>query len=587
MGTGNSAVVFYVTHQGSTLAHRLCALYPGLKVSKFTKRAVESAWHERRLLIFVMATGIVVRTLAPLLGNKKSDPAVVVLDDRGSFVISLLSGHLGGANQRAQEIANFIGGRAVITTASDVNGLTSLDTWALANDLVIDQPSMLPAICTRLVNRRGLSVYSDIELDLPREFVKVTRPSSAHLLVTNRKRLTHQRKLYLRPKNIVLGLGCNRATSAMEIEDSVQKVIDEHNLSFSSVRAIATIDKKADEPGIRSFCEKHSFPIFSFPAEALNSVPGVSPSEAAFKATGARAVAEPAALLGAGTEKLLVPKHKRGNVTVAAAQIEIRLTRDMEREPDSVWSGKIYVVGTGPGALEHITPNAQQAIRASDVIVGYGTYLDLIGELITDKEVVRTGMTQEIDRCRRAVELALRGKTVAVISGGDPGIYAMAGLVFQVLKERPREASQPRVEIVPGISALNACAAKLGAPLMHDFASISLSDRLTPWKLIEQRLDAAAMADFVIVLYNPRSKGREGHIGTAREILMKHRAPDTPVGIVRGAMRADETVTITDLQHMLAHTIDMQTTVIVGNSHTIVWDHWLITPRGYEKRLKS
>jgi len=191
-----------------------------------------------------------------------------------------------------------------------------------------------------------------------------------------------------------------------------------------------------------------------------------------------------------------------------------------------------------------------------------------------------------VDRCRKAVELAAGGRTVSVISGGDPGVYAMAGLVFELLRsEEGKGGTLPVVEVIPGISALNAGAARLGAPLMHDFACISLSDRLTPWDMIEKRLDAAAAADFVIVLYNPRSKGRAGHINRAREIILKHRLPTTIVGIVKGAMREHERVIVTDLEHMQDSDIDMQTTVIIGNSKTFVWNGRMITPRGYENKF--
>jgi cobalt-precorrin 5A hydrolase/precorrin-3B C17-methyltransferase len=389
-------------------------------------------------------------------------------------------------------------------------------------------------------------------------------------------------KLFLRPRNLVLGIGCNSGTSADEIESAVKKALDENNLSFLSVRSVATIHIKADEPGVRKFCRKHTFRIHSFTPEELNRVEGVARSEAAFRATGAKAVAEPAALLAAGADTLLVRKQKIGNVTVAAAEIKKGVSAVGKRESGS--PGKIFVVGTGPGDISHITPYAQQAIRGSDIIVGYGTYIELIKDLLRGREVFSTGMTQEIDRCRKAVELALSGRTVSVISGGDPGIYAMAGLVFELLRQRSGTAPLPAVEVIPGISALNACAARLGAPLMHDFASISLSDRLTPWDLIEQRLDAAAMADFVIILYNPKSKGRKEQISKAREIVMKYRNPDTPVGIVRGAMRENEVVIVTDLKRMLDHEIDMQTSVIIGNTNTLVWNDLMITPRGYEKK---
>ena len=369
-------------------------------------------------------------------------------------------------------------------------------------------------------------------------------------------------------------------------------------MSFLSIHSVATIDIKAGEKGLNEFVRAYGFPIKTFTANELNSLRGIQKSALVFKATGAYAVAEPAALLASGADKLLLKKQKMGNVTVAVSEIKSRYAlcvmrnKLKDKNPSLITDyglrgiGKLYIVGTGPGSVEHITPYAQKAIRNSDVIVGYGTYIELIKELIKDKEIVSTGMTHEIDRCKKAVELAISGRTVSVISGGDPGIYAMAGLVFEVLKSHQPSAisHQLSVEVIPGVSALNACAARLGAPLMHDFASISLSDRLTPWRLIEKRLDAAAKADFVIILYNPKSKGRAEHIDRAREIILKCRKPETPVGIVKGAMRENERVIITDLKNMLEHDIDMQTTVIIGNSQTFVWDNRMITPRGYENK---
>jgi cobalt-precorrin 5A hydrolase/precorrin-3B C17-methyltransferase len=592
-----------------------------------------------------MAAGIVVRTIAPLLKDKKTDPAVVVLDEKGEYAISLLSGHLGGANRVAQEVADFLKGDAVITTASDVNNLPSIDLWAEENSLVIENWKLLPKISTRLLNKGSLRVYIDGDMQLPDELIKVKDAVSADLLITNKLKFVTgvipvqtgiQRKaknsldsrcesslrvastcfrrndknvqqLYLRPRNLVVGIGCNSGTSEDEIEDVVRSVLDENNLTFLSIHSLATLDKKGSEPGLISFAGKYNLEMHTFTPGELNSLFSRQPSavgfsKAAFRATGAMAVAEPAALLAAGAESLLIKKQKRGNVTAAVAVKKRKSAEAGKRERKNFCtyelsnlraSGKLYIVGTGPGGPGHITPRAQEAIRESDVIVGYGTYLDLIEDLIKDKEVVSTGMTQEVDRCRKAVELALSGKTVSVISGGDPGIYAMAGLVFEILsaKEKTYElslfpASALSVEVIPGISALNACAARLGAPLMHDFASISLSDRLTPWEVIEKRLKAAAKADFVIALYNPKSKGRPEHIHKAQKIILKQRSPETPVGIVKGAMRENEEIIITDLRKMLDHHIDMQTTVIIGNSQTFVWNKKMITPRGYEKKFK-
>lgn len=595
MNTENKSVVFYITDKGFELARKIIAHYPEAEALKFEKSAVFQSWKDFRNLVFIMAAGIVVRTIAPLLQDKKTDPAVVVIDEKGRHVISLLSGHLGGANKLAKEIAASIDGEPVVTTASDVNDLPSIDLWAKEHGLAIDDWDLVPKTGTRLINKGILNVYSDIEMAFPDVFIKVDNLEQADVVITNKKKIKatineFRDKLYLRPGNLVIGIGCNRGTSAGEIDNVVRRTLDENNLAFASVHSIATIDKKCDEQGLIEFAKKYYLKITTFTPAELNRVKGITISEAAFKATGAQAVAEPAALLATQADALLLQKQKSGNVTVAVAELKncngLRvMSNELKNKKSSPRRGKIYIVGTGPGDVNHITPYAQKVIRKSDVIVGYGTYLDLIHALIKKKEIVSTGMTQEIDRCRKALELAVKGRTVSVISGGDPGIYAMAGLVFELLKkERSHAAGMPAIEVIPGISALNACASRLGAPLMHDFASISLSDRLTPWELIEKRLDAAAMADFVIALYNPKSKGRVEHIDKARDIILKHRKPDTPVGIVKGAMRENEKIIVTDLGNMMRYDIDMQTTVIIGNSNTLVWEGWMITPRGYEKK---
>jgi precorrin-3B C17-methyltransferase len=245
-------------------------------------------------------------------------------------------------------------------------------------------------------------------------------------------------------------------------------------------------------------------------------------------------------------------------------------------------TGILAVVGTGPGADDLITPRARKAIETADVVVGYRTYLDLVTDCIRpEQEVISSQMMQEIDRCRKALALADSGKNVALVCGGDPGIYAMAGLVYELVKETGSTSS---IDIIPGIAALNSCAAILGAPLMHDFAAISLSDLMTPWEIIEKRLEAAAMADFVTVIYNPKSKKRVTQIVRAREIMLKYRDPATPVGIVSGATRAHETVNLTTLADMLEQEIGMQTTVIIGNGATFIHQDKMVTPRGYSKK---
>jgi len=220
-------------------------------------------------------------------------------------------------------------------------------------------------------------------------------------------------------------------------------------------------------------------------------------------------------------------------------------------------------------------------LAAADVVVGYQTYLDLISDLLHGKEVMGSQMMKEVERCSTALALALEGHRVALVCGGDPGIYAMAGLVLELGRNLGR---LPELEVIPGIAAVNACAARLGAPLMHDFAAISLSDLLTPWETIEKRLHAAASADFVIVLYNPKSKRRTWQIERAASILLGHRDPFTPVGIVTNATRKDERITITTLERMASFEITMQSCVIIGNSMTFAWEGWMVTPRGYGEK---
>lgn len=604
MEESDKTIIFYITDKGLNLAEKLKNLFVDAQIFRFNTEKVAQLWYESNSLIFIMATGIVVRAISPLIRDKRTDPAVVVLDEKGKYAISLLSGHLGGANRLAREISDFLKGQAVITTASDINCLPSIDIWAKEKGLIIENWAELPKVSTIFLNRGALNVYVEngLFVELPDGFVEIKDPSSADVLITNRLFDSTKPSLLLRPKNLILGLGCNRGTSVEEIENNVKTVFKDNNLSLMSIDSIATINLKGDEKGIREFAEKYKLKILTYTPEELNEVVNLNPSDfciskTVLKATGAKGVAEPAAKLASEGGKLLVPKQKIGNTTIAVAEKGLKIN-----EASAKKEGKIYIVGIGPGNLRHLTPYARDAIGKSDVIVGYGTYLDLIRELIKDKEIVSTGMTQEIDRCKRAVEIALSGKTVSVISGGDPGIYAMAGLVLEVirlemnrLRDLEAQISGPSnfctshlsVEVIPGISALNACAARLGAPLMHDFAVISLSDRLTDWDIIERRLIAAATSDFVTVIYNPKSTTRTQHIEKAREIFLKYKSPDTPVGIVKAAMRENESIVLTNLRDMLHYDIDMQTTVIIGNSKTFVWDKWMITPRGYEKKLTS
>ena len=262
----------------------------------------------------------------------------------------------------------------------------------------------------------------------------------------------------------------------------------------------------------------------------------------------------------------------------------------------------LYVIGTGPGDISFMSQRAIEIIKQVECIAGYTTYIELIQDLVTDKKIISTGMTKEVERVEKAIDMALTGKSCALISGGDPGIYAMAGLVFEICKQRDIKLARTEgqesqaisdkpdnilaLEIIPGIPALAAGAALAGAPLTHDFAAISLSDLLTPWDKIEKRLSCAAMADFVIVIYNPKSRKRDWQIKKARELIMEHRDGSTPVAIVKGAMRENQNISFTTLELMDTASVNMQTVIFVGSSTSLRYLDFLFTPRGYGEKYE-
>ena len=250
-------------------------------------------------------------------------------------------------------------------------------------------------------------------------------------------------------------------------------------------------------------------------------------------------------------------------------------------------TGKLFIVGVGPGHHDHMTYRAKQAISESDTIVGYETYVNLVQDLIKGKDVYRYAMTQEVERAHQCIDLAKSGKIVSLVSSGDPGIYGMAGLIYETLAEQGWEPNTGlQVEIIPGVSALNSCASIIGSPLMTDFAVLSMSDLLVPWEIIVKRVEAAAQGDFVIVIYNPSSKKRIHQLQDTRQILLKYRKPSTPVAIIKGAFRDSQSVVLTDLENMenYADKLGMISTVIIGNSSTYNYKDLMINPRGYKSK---
>ncbi len=552
-----------------------------------------SIWNENRAFIFCLATGAVVRLIAPLLQNKAEDPAVVVVDSQGDYVISLCSGHQGKADLLARLVASQIGATPIITGAAHGLSLPAIDIlgftygWRKGKG---DWTGVMAAVAKQetiqIIQEAGSTLWQE---HLPQQHpfyfgfsdnqTKI-KPRARVWISPTKRKIAPQNDLptvQWHPKVLWVGIGCERGTSRALIETAIDETCKTYHLATEAIAGITSINLKSDEAGIVEVCQRRNLILKTFTAEQLDRVDVPTPSAVVKQEVKTHSVAEAAAILAG--QNLLVSKqifksdHQSGAVTVAIAQAEQEYIGR---------TGKLYLVGIGPGNLNQITPAAKTAITEADAIVGYSLYTELIKSLQRSGQIVESSpITQEQQRAKRAIELAKWGLTVAVVSSGDCGIYGMAGLVLEELRATGWNGKTPQVQVFPGISALQSAASRVGAPLMHDFCAISLSDLLTPWEMIQKRLTAAASGDFITALYNPRSQNRTQQIVTAQSIFSQHRQPDTPVAIVHGAYRDDEQVILTTLEKMLEQPIDMLTTVIIGNTTTRNHAEWMITPRGY------
>ncbi|MBD2743283.1 precorrin-3B C(17)-methyltransferase [Coleofasciculus sp. FACHB-1120] len=578
------------------------------------KDHLATLWNTHRGFVFCLASGAVVRLIAPLLQDKSSDPAVVVVDENSQFVISLCSGHQGGADRLAQAIALTIGATPVLTGASTGLGLPAVDMLGVPfgwNRGEGDWTGVSAAVArgerVQVIQEAGSPLWqSHLPENHPFDFrVPEYLASQSEMVQSNQEpddpksspaRIwispTQQRfslasklpRVQWHPRVLWVGIGCERGTSKTLIETAIGQVFEKNHLAQEAIAGIATIDIKASEVGLVELCRDRHLPLRTFPADILRSVSVPTPSAVVEAEVGTPSVAEAAAIHAAsvGAEDIVPLKVAKqvfklegqpGAVTVAIAQSEQEYTGR---------TGCLLLVGTGPGKLDQMTPAAQTAVSGADAIIGYSLYIDLISPLLRPGQIVEAlPITQERQRAERAIELANWGLTVAVVSSGDCGIYGMAGLVMEELQVNGWDGKTPGVQVFPGITALQAAASRVGAPLMHDFCAISLSDLLTPWEVIEKRLSAAAQADFVTALYNPRSQTRTQQIAIAQTIFLQYRDRHTPVAIVKSAYREDEQITLITLEKLLDTPIDMLTTVLIGNSSTRTHADWMITPRGY------
>jgi cobalt-precorrin 5A hydrolase / cobalt-factor III methyltransferase / precorrin-3B C17-methyltransferase len=590
--------ILLLTPSALALAKKLAAALEGAEIYGYAPRVpdadvtfsdlglqLEELLATGQPIIGLCAAGILIRKLAPLLDDKRQEPPVVAVAEDGSAVVPLLGGHH-GANALAREIGRALGVKPAVTTAGDLRFGLALDEppagWRVGN----------PEAAKRLMDALLAGEPVRIERDEPRLeadwLAALPQDPRAQIAIrlTSRRTAYRPNELVLHPATVAIGLGCERGAPAEEMVALARDCLAAAEVAPASVALVGSIALKAAEPAIHAVAEALRVPARFFEAERLNAERHrlANPSDAVFAETGCYGVAEGAALAAVGPEgRLLVPKRIAGRVTCAIAEGP----RVLDPAAIGRARGRLAIVGIGPGDAAGRTAGAEAALAAADAVVGYGLYLDLIAPLIAGKERHDFPLGEEKARARRALDLAAEGRRVALVSSGDAGIYAMGSLVFELV-DVERHAGWDRLEIVglPGVSAMQAAAAASGAPLGHDFCAISLSDLLTPWPAIEQRLEAAAAGDFVVALYNPVSERRRDQLLRAREILLRSRAATTPVVLARNLGRAGETVRVVELDALGPDLVDMLTIVIVGSSHTRRIDRpdggaWVYTPRGY------
>jgi cobalt-precorrin 5A hydrolase/precorrin-3B C17-methyltransferase len=459
--------------------------------------------------------------------------------------------------------ADTLGATPVITTASDSLNLPILDSLGKDLGFRLEEASDLAAVGAALVSGEKVGLVSERRWPLgplPGNVVPIDEPEAPLILVSDRLVDVPRPAVVYRPPSLVAGVGCSRGASTEEILALLGASLEEAGLSPKSVAALASIDAKRSEAGLLEAAETLGVPVRFHTAADLSAVEVPNPSEVVRAAVGTPGVAE-AAVISSGAE-LVLEKRKSANATVAIGRLLVR--------------GRLALVSLGPGEDALIPPLAREALAASELVVGLGQYVDRVRHLLRPgTRVLTLPLGNEVERAELALSEARTGGSVALVSSGDVGVYAMASPVLELAGD------DVDVVVVPGVTAAQAAASLLGSPLGHDHCSVSLSDLLTPWEVIRDRVRAAAEGDFVVSLYNPRSKGRDWQLGKAKEILLEHRPPDTPVGVVKDAYRPTQHVTLTDLASLRPEDVDMLTIVVVGSSQTRVASGRMVTPRGY------
>jgi len=538
-----------------------------------------------RPILGICASGILIRAVAPLLGDKRAEPPVLALAEDGTTCVPLLGGHR-GANDLAARVAALTGGSAALTTAGEVALGVALD--APPPGIALGTPDLAQETMAALLAGEGARLTGEA---MPGDWLSTLPAGRREIAV----QLAPARPgvMTYHPRRVALGVGASRGCPPQELAELVRGLLAEAPCAPEALAGLFTIDLKSDEAAINHLARELGLEMRLFDAPALEARAGdlATPSDTVFAEVGCHGVAEGAALAGAGAgSRLWMPKRKTAHATAALALAEAPIT-----DLPGARRGRLSVVGIGPGQAAWRTPEASRLIAEAEELVGYGLYIDLLGPLVAGKARSDFPLGGEEARCRYALERAGEGRNVALVCSGDAGIYAMGALVFELLDRAESaggvSAAARRAEVIcaPGISALQAAAARTGAPLGHDFCAISLSDLLTPRGDILRRVQAAAEGDFVIAFYNPVSRTRRTLLAEARDILLRHRPADTPVLLATSLGRPEESLRHRRLDALEVDEVDMLTTVVVGSSNSrlamLGEGPRMFTPRGYARKI--
>ncbi len=548
------------------------------------KEILLKKWQEIDLIIFIGSIAASIRIINSFLTSKDQDPGVIVIDNKCSKIVPLIGLHQSNTQNIACQIANLFGGEIIETNNSNNQSFLNLDAfgnqWGWQrfgnikdwSKLVIKQANNEKIFCKQSSGNNLWKNSESGEIINQINEKEIVKPDATfHVSIFE----NHETSWH--PPVLWIGIGCERNTSKDLIANSLNNFFESRNLSQKSIAGFATIDIKNNEKGILELVKEKNLPIKFFSKEDLSKMIVPNPSNVVQNEIGTPSVAEASCLIAAGEESKLLEekrifKNESGAVTIAVAE---------SKNQYNPTHGEIHIIGSGPGDISFLTNNARKALSRCTVWIGYKMYLDLIKPIKrNDQVLIESKLTEEKERCSKAIKLAEEGIKVALISSGESGFYGMAGLLLELLQKIKKEF-RPYFEVHPGISSVQLAAAISGAPLMNDFCSVSLSDKLTPWSLIEKRIEGALLGDFVIALFNPQSIERNWQLKSIIDICLKSRHSDTPVLIARQVGRDNQTKKFFTLNTIPFKEIDMLSIIIIGNSQTTLVDEIFLTPRGY------